>query len=194
MRQAVDAQPVPDPPLACHQLDSRAPPDSHVRPSKYVCPKMLLHPSLAVREPTARDVIWAVRRFSRTLLTDLDRNLAEVDLSFAQFEVLAILFDDPNIHSAAIGRRLRISRQAAHSLVKELTRERLIRRRAYDNGVIALQLTKRGRERALACLRATTTVDSALERVPSAVLRSLLDSIQTCDDALDPVPAAWWLD
>jgi predicted transcriptional regulator len=64
--------------------------------------------------PAGREVIAAARLFHRVLRTRLNQCFdQEFALTYAQYEILQILEEEPNLHASELARRLRMTRQAA---------------------------------------------------------------------------------
>jgi DNA-binding transcriptional ArsR family regulator len=67
------------------------------------------------------------RLFHRVLRARLNRCFdREFALTYAQYEILQILEEDPNLHASELARRLGMTRQAANRLIERLRRADLI--------------------------------------------------------------------
>jgi len=97
--------------------------------------------------PSARELVAAARRFHHVLQARLDRALNGCGLSFAQYEVLELLAEEPKLHAGELGRRLRISRQSAHGLLAQLERADLVELLPRDGTIRGAWLTRTGRRR-----------------------------------------------
>jgi DNA-binding MarR family transcriptional regulator len=97
--------------------------------------------------PSGQEIAAAVRRVYHLLMFRLDSAVSGAFISFAQYEVLALLERDPNIHAAAIARSLRVTRQTTHGLVRQLLRAHLVELLPVDGGVRGIELTREGRDR-----------------------------------------------
>src|SRR5437867_9685601 len=64
------------------------------------------------------DLIAAILRFHHILEARLDGALNGCGLSFAQYEVMEVLVAEPKLHAGELGRRLHITWQSAHGLLK----------------------------------------------------------------------------
>jgi DNA-binding MarR family transcriptional regulator len=71
---------------------------------------------------TARELIVALRHLHHVLLARLDGAVEGQGMSYAQYEVLLLLEEEPKLHAGEIGRRLGVTRQAAHGLLRQLER------------------------------------------------------------------------
>jgi DNA-binding MarR family transcriptional regulator len=145
--------------------------------------------------PSAWDVIDASRRLSRRLATRLDEALEELEISYAQFEILELLTRDRNAHAAALARRLRESRQIVSRLLLKLDRAGLVELLPPDGGVRVPLVTKNGVRRIRYATEATAELRAKIAEVSPERLRSFLSVISGLEDALRPLPGQHrWLD
>ena len=128
----------------------------------------------------------ASRRFSRRLQTRLDEALEEFAVSYAQHEVMEHLAERPNLHGGELARRLRLTRQSAHALLKQLARADLIDLLPPDLGARPARLTANGRRRLEYGREAVLTVHHQLESVPAEKRLVFLDSISALDARIAP--------
>jgi len=71
--------------------------------------------------PPPWKVVEAAVRCGRELVTRVDRDLADLGLSWGQFQALAVVVEQRGwIHAGAVGRRMGVSRQSAHALLRRL--------------------------------------------------------------------------
>jgi DNA-binding MarR family transcriptional regulator len=115
-------------------------------------------------------------------------------LSYAQYEVIEMLAAEPKLHAGELGRRLRISRQAAHGLLAQLARADLVELLPRDGTSRGAWLTRRGRRRLAACRRALHGTERALTALPAGARRGLLQAMGAAETALAPRPQPWWLE
>jgi Transcriptional regulators len=123
----------------------------------------------------------------------LDETLEGIGLSYAQYEVMERLAERPNLHAGELGRRLRITRQTAHGLLKQLVRADLIDLLPPDGGARPARLTTAGRRRLELGRQAVSAIHSELEQVSSETRLVILGAIAALD--VQTVPAAktpWW--
>ncbi len=115
--------------------------------------------------PPTFTVIVAAVRCGRRLVRQFDAELSGQGLTFGQFHaLLEIQRAEGWIHPGAIGRRMGISRQAAHSLVRQIDRHGILRWRD-DGWIKSVQLLPEGDDvLARARWRLEETMD-AVERV-----------------------------
>ena len=144
--------------------------------------------------PSAWDVIDASRRLSRRLGTRLDEALDELEISYAQFEILELLTSDRNAHAAAIARRLHGSRQIVSRLLIKLDRAGLIELLPPDGGVRVPLVTNNEKRRIRYATEATTELRAEIAEVGLERLRAFLAVLASLEDALRPPPdRPWWL-
>jgi DNA-binding MarR family transcriptional regulator len=140
------------------------------------------------------DVITTILRFHHILEARLDRALNGCGLSFAQYEVMEILASEPKLHAGELGRRLHITRQSAHGLIKQLARADLIELLPRDGAIRCAWLTAAGRKRLDACRRAFESIERATAALPSSTARDLRETLASIEAALVPRPRPWLLD
>jgi len=144
--------------------------------------------------PSAWDVIDASRRLSRRLGTRLDEALEELEISYAQFEILELLARDRNAHAAAIARRLHESRQIVSRLLIKLDRAGLVELLPPDGGVRVPLVTNDGKRRIRYVTEATAELRAKIADVNPERLRTFLAVVASLEDALRPtLGRQWWL-
>jgi DNA-binding MarR family transcriptional regulator len=144
--------------------------------------------------PSAWDVIDASRRLSRQLGTRLDEALDELEISYAQFEILELLTRDRSAHAAAIARRLHESRQIVSRLLIKLDRAGLVELLPPDGGVRVPLVTRNGSRRIRYANEATAELRAKIAEVHPERLRTFLAVVASLEDALRPPPGRpWWL-
>ncbi len=139
-------------------------------------------------------LLLAVRRFHRKLEQALDAAVRSLGLSFAQYEVMELLDDQPKLHAGELARMLGGSRQAAHRLVHQLERASLVELLPLDGSVRGVRLTDRGEHRlhrARGTLEATSQRIAALPREQSA---AMFDAHRSVERALGEPVRRWWFD
>jgi DNA-binding MarR family transcriptional regulator len=144
--------------------------------------------------PTARALVDAERRVHRILRTRFTGALLELGVSFAQFEVMELLYDASNLHPGEIGRRLLITRQSADHLVHQLRRGSLVDTWRLDGGSLGVELTPEGRRRMGHCEQALEPTFDCLEALEPDHRRRLVEDLKACEDVLRPRPRPWWLE
>jgi DNA-binding MarR family transcriptional regulator len=107
----------------------------------------------------------------------LDEALEGLAISYAQYEVMEHLAERPNLHAGELARRLRITRQTAHGLLKQLARADLIDLLPPDGGARPARLTTAGQRRLGYGRQAVTAIHAELEQVPPEKRLVFLDSV-----------------
>jgi DNA-binding MarR family transcriptional regulator len=143
-------------------------------------------------DPRGHDLVTASRRFARRLQTRLDGALEGLGLSYAQYEVMEHLAERPNLHAGELGRRLRITRQTAHGLLKQLAPADLIDLLPPDGGARPARLTAAGGRRLELGRQAVSTIHAELEQVPPETRRVFLSAIAALDTRMAPPRTPWW--
>jgi DNA-binding MarR family transcriptional regulator len=151
------------------------------------------HPASRSVAPTAWDVIDASRRLSRRLGSRLDDALEELDISYAQFELLELLTRDRNAHAAALARRLHVSRQIASRLLAKLDRAGLIEMLPPDGGVRVPVVTRNGRRRIELAADATEPVRERIAQITPDRRAAFVAIVDDLEGALRPPRRPWWL-
>jgi hypothetical protein len=78
------------------------------------------------RDPNGWDVIDANARLHQRIRVAFDQSLNGYWISFAQYRILEMLNHTPKIHVGELARRLRVTRQAAHGVARQLRRADLV--------------------------------------------------------------------
>jgi DNA-binding MarR family transcriptional regulator len=145
--------------------------------------------------PSGREVIAAARLFHRVLRARLNRCFdREFALTYAQYEILQILEEEPNLHASELARRLRMTRQAANRLIERLRRADLIDLAPREGGLRVIWLTDLGTRRLATARRAVVRVERDMERLPAGTRVALVDALGAGRNVLFPPPRPWWLD
>jgi DNA-binding MarR family transcriptional regulator len=144
--------------------------------------------------PTARRLVDAERRVHRILRARFTGALLELGVSFAQFEVMELLYDASRLRPGEIGRRLLITRQSADHLVHQLRRGSLADTWRLDGGSLGVELTTEGRRRMTHCEHALRPTFDLLDGLDPATRTRLTGDLRVCEDALRPERRAWWLE
>jgi DNA-binding MarR family transcriptional regulator len=145
--------------------------------------------------PSAWDVIDASRRLSRSLGTRLDEALEDLEISYAQFEILELLTRDRNAHAAAIAKQLHESRQIVSRLLIKLDRAGLVELLPPDGGVRVPLVTNNGKRRIRYATEATAELRAKIAEVSPERLQAFLAVFASLEDALRPPPQRrWWFD
>jgi hypothetical protein len=144
--------------------------------------------------PTARALIDAERRVHRILRTRFTGALLELGVSFAQFEVMELLYDATKLHPGQIGRLLLITRQSADHLVHQLRRGSLVDTWRLDGGSLGVALSYEGRRRMGHCEQALRPTFDLLNTLDATTRTRLAGDLRACEHALRPERRAWWLE
>jgi DNA-binding MarR family transcriptional regulator len=144
------------------------------------------------RPPSAAALLTALRRVQHMLVLDLDRCVDDLGLSYARVEVMELLDARPTIHGGEIARRLRITRQAAHRLLKHLELGDLAERRPFDGFVRPAALTDAGRARLRLARSALEGAHVTLERLSPEERSALARGLGALERALVPRVERWW--
>jgi DNA-binding MarR family transcriptional regulator len=116
--------------------------------------------------PSPLEVIVAAVWCGRRLVARIDRDLEVHGLTWGQFHAL-VVFERQNgwMHAGALGRRLGVSRQAAHALVHRLVDRGFLRWDERAGWVRSARLTPTGHEALADAYEALTDVFAAIERL-----------------------------
>jgi len=143
--------------------------------------------------PSGREVIAAARLFHRVLRTRLNQCFdEEFGLTYAQYEILQVLEDEPNLHASELGRRLCMTRQAANRLVERLRRLGLIDLAPRDGGLRVIWLTDLGLKRVATARKSVVCVERAVEKLPEETRIALAEALGAGKLALIPPTRPWW--
>ncbi len=142
--------------------------------------------------PSGREVIAAARLFHRVLRARLNRCFdQEFALTYAQYEILQILEEEPNLHASELARRLRMTRQAATGLIERLRRVDLIDIAPRDGGLRVIWLTDVGTRRLATARESVVSVEHDIEKLPAETRVALLEALGAGRLALIPPPRPW---
>jgi DNA-binding MarR family transcriptional regulator len=144
--------------------------------------------------PTARRLIDAERRVHRILRARFAEALLELGVSFAQLEVMELLYDVERLHPCEIGRRLLITRQSAGHLVKQLERGTLVETWPLDGGMLGVRLIREGRRRMRLCYEALQPTFECMEALGADARTRLATDLAAAEALLRPRPKPWWLE
>jgi DNA-binding MarR family transcriptional regulator len=140
------------------------------------------------------DLIAAILRFHHILEARLDRALNGCGLSFAQYEVIEVLAAEPKLQAGELARRLHITRQSAHGLLRKLARAGLIELLPRDGGIRCAWLTTTGEKRLDFCRRALESIERAAATLPDPAGHDLREALSNLEASLVPRPRPWWLE
>jgi DNA-binding MarR family transcriptional regulator len=143
--------------------------------------------------PSGRDVIEAERRVHRILRSRFAEALVELGVSYAQFEVLCLLYDEDQLHPGEIGRRLLITRQSASHLVRQLERRVLVDVWPIESQSVGVSLNDDGRRRLRLCELALGATRRCLELLDAETRTRLLGDLREAEAVLRPRPRPWWV-
>ena len=142
--------------------------------------------------PSGRDLIRAERRVHRILRARFAEALVELGVSYAQFEVMCLLYDVDQSHPGEIGRRLLITRQSASHLVRQLERGVLVDVWPLEGRSIGVALNDDSA--ADPSLRGRTPFDPRAPRGLDPDIRTrLVADLRGAEAVLRPRPRPWWV-
>lgn len=142
--------------------------------------------------PATAHLLARLRRVGHMLTLDLDRSVHGLAVSYAQVEVMELLDARPTIHGGEIARQLRITRQAAHRLIKQLELGDLAERQPFDGFMRPVVLTEAGRKRLALARPALEGIFLTIERLEKDDRRALGRGLRVLEDALVPRVERWW--
>lgn len=172
--------------------DPEAGPDADPDPFD---PTAMLEEALRKRlavPPSPAALLAALRRTQHMLVLYLDRCVDGLGLSYAQVEVMELLDARPTIHGGEIARRLRITRQAAHRLLRQLELGDLADRRPFDGYVRPAVLTDTGRARLTLARSALEATHRMLEQLVDEERLALGRGLGALEKTLVPRVERWW--
>ena len=149
-------------------------------------------------DPNAWDIVETHHLLHQRLRVTLDQAFEGNFVSYAQFRMLALLHETPNLFLNEMARRLRVSRQASRGVLDRLDWAGLVERvEGYDHEqakpfrLTDLGLHRLDRMRNLAQAR-FNTID---ERLDGGERRALVELMHRVDGALEPPRRPmWWLE
>ena len=145
--------------------------------------------------PSGSDVIIAARLFHRVLRARLNQCFdQEFGLTYAQYEILQILEEEPNLHASELARRLCMTRQAANRLVERLRRADLVDTAPREGGLRVIWLTDLGARRLATARESVVSVERDIEKLPAGTRFALVEALGAGRLALIPPPRPWWWD
>ena len=140
----------------------------------------------------ADSVVWA----GRELVKRVDRDLAGQGLGWGQLRALLALEDQRGwIHAGAVGRRIGVSRQAAHVLLRRLDDRGFLR--WMDEGWIrSARLTPEGERAVRTALKTVWPTFEAIERLTVAERKMLVSATYSLHRELrrPPPNIPWYVD
>jgi DNA-binding MarR family transcriptional regulator len=146
-------------------------------------------PHAGSAEPSGREVIAAARLFHRVLRTRLNQCFdREFALTYAQYEILQILEEEPNLHASELARRLRMTRQATNRLVTRLDLQDLVGVGPRDGSIRVVWLTDAGKRRLTTARESVMGVERDIEKLPAHTRIVLVDALGAGRIALIPPP------
>jgi DNA-binding MarR family transcriptional regulator len=142
--------------------------------------------------PTAIKLLAQLRRVGHMLVLDLDRSVYGLSVSYAQVEVMELLDARPTIHGGEIGRVLRITRQAAHRLLRQLELGDLAEREPSDGFARPATLTRDGAKRLQMARTALGGIRDTIDRLEPEDRLALQKGLRALEDVLTPRVERWW--
>jgi len=157
-----------------------------------------LHHEWQEPDPDAWDIIETHHLLHQRIRVTLDQALEGNFVSYAQFRMLALLYETPNMYLNEMARRLRVSRQASSGVLLRLDLAGLVERlEGYEHEQAKpYRVTELGRHRlfrmnGLAQARFAPIV----ERLDGNDRRAFVQLMLAVDRALEPPRRPiWWLD
>ena len=148
--------------------------------------------------PQPLDLAIAGVRFGHRLSAQLDQDLAGLGLTWAQLRVLLALADDGGLmHAGGIGRRMDVSRQAAHKLLGRLG-DRGFLAWHDDDWIRSARLTPAGRRAMNDALDAIDRTLGAFLKLDAEERRALGRTLQRAavelHRASQPPETPWWME
>jgi DNA-binding MarR family transcriptional regulator len=149
-------------------------------------------------DPTPWDIVHTHHLLHQRIRVTLDQAFEGNFVSYAQFRMLALLHETPNLYLNEIARRLRVTRQASRGVIDRLDWAGLVERvEGYEHEQAKpYRITDLGRHRLgrMADL-ADTRLAPIDQRLDGGQRRTLVDLMITVDRALEPPRRPmWWLE
>ena len=133
---------------------------------------------------------YLVKKLELALRAEIDRELRPLDVTGPQYNALAVLRLNADISSAQLGRKNRVSAQAANEVVASLERKDLVERRPdpRNRRVLRMRLTMRGESVLGECLARVEPIGARMVAQLSEVEQEAMEvALQRCISALvDP--------
>lgn len=143
---------------------------------------------MAAPSPFDARLGYVLRRAQFAYRLALDRALAAVGLTTAQYVALATLDVSPGLSSAALARQCQVSAQAMHTVVRGLEAAGLVARTASatHGRIRETRLTDAGRTALRAAHAATKPVERRLAAsLPDEVRALAAAALKTCAEAME---------
>lgn len=143
---------------------------------------------------TGRDVLVLLDRAHHRSRAELDDRVLEFGLSYAQCRVLETIADRTDMHIGEVGRRVGVTRQTAHGLVRRLELQDLVDVFPASEGVRKVVLTAEGRKWFGLFLGAIGEVEARIEkRLDPEQREQLIVLLAAVERAVKPPPPPWWM-
>jgi len=149
-------------------------------------------------DPNAWDIVETHHLLHQRIRVTLDQSFEGNFVSYAQFRMLVVLHETPNMYLNEIARRLRVSRQASRGVLDRLDWAGLVERvEGYElEQAKPYRVTDLGRHRLYRMHDlAQTRFALVVERLDGNDRRSLVELMLRVDRALEPPRRPmWWLE
>jgi DNA-binding MarR family transcriptional regulator len=139
-------------------------------------------------------LIDAERRVHRILRRRYTDALLDLGTSFAQVEVMELVQDAIQLHPGEIGHRLRITRQSATHLVRQLEHAGQVETWRLDGRSVGVRLTEAGREGLVTCLDPLRPTFALVETLDDERRTRLANDLRAWELVLEPRRRVWWVD
>ena len=157
-----------------------------------------LHHEWSDPDPSAWDIVETHHLLHQRIRVTLDQVLEGNYVSYAQFRMLALLHETPNMYLNEMARRLRVTRQASKGVLNRLDWAGLVERvEGYDDEQAKpFRVTELGRHRLFRMADLARKQLAPIEqRLDGADRRRLVELMTTVDRALiPPARPTWWLE
>jgi DNA-binding MarR family transcriptional regulator len=149
-------------------------------------------------DPDAWDIVHTHHLLHQRIRVTLDQSFEGSYVSYAQFRMLVLLAETPNMYLNEMARALRVTRQASKGVLDRLNWADLVERvEGYEREQAKpFRITDLGRHRLARMVDvAQRRLDPIEERLDGEDRRRLVELMTTVDRALEPpLRPIWWLE